>query len=299
MSTVSDINISKEIVNHPNLYKYVIDKCLEKYNRTHGSGITSFTDNTVRNTVNKLIRQKIGEQFPNLHETNENRLQLKASNNGEDPSKICYICRSECSNPQVEHVIRILLLFLLTYHLPANHIIKKKSLVYAHATCNIDAKGTIPLFIGIVTRKGIIKLKQLEMTEIGNLVKSSVSSRKSRVSSYGRKITSKNYNKNERDDINEVNQNNYTIRQINGFISQQTKEIKSIFNTIDVTAHQVVVNLHELIDAIIPTRAVDLDNVIRNSTIGREYGKGIRKNKTKKNKKNNKTRKNKQRSKRA
>jgi bifunctional pyridoxal-dependent enzyme with beta-cystathionase and maltose regulon repressor activities len=83
--------------------------------------------------------------FPNINRTNANRSQHAAAHT-EPQDQICYICGNACTRPHIEHVIRILLLYLLTGHLPLNNIVKQASLKYAHKTCNVVVKGSIKLF---------------------------------------------------------------------------------------------------------------------------------------------------------
>lgn len=296
-SSQEEIKTAREIARSPDLYKYVDKKCLERYKSIHNTTIDDVTETKIRDHINKLLREKIRIAFPGLSESNENRLQLKAANAGEDPPKICYMCGSKCSNPHVEHVIRILLLYLLTYHLSSDHSIKQASLRYSHATCNMDAKGITSLFNMVVERDGVIKLTPVSTFKIGESIKSATSYRKSKFSQYGRPVSSANYEHTPREDIEEVNRQNITIRRINLNVSNVVKSVISNFNHIRVTAYDVVKNLNELINAIVPSVSQHFANIAIRASHGYEYSRKSRRNTAKGIKKRNKKTK-KQRSKR-
>jgi hypothetical protein len=244
--------IVEEINYHQNnLQEYIAELCVKKYNSMSGSNIEKLTGMSMRGTVNKIINEQIAEMFPDINRTRANSAQHLAAHSNVEQQQVCYICGGVCSHPHIEHVIRILLLFLLTSHLVVNHPIKEASLRLSHATCNVVVKGSIKLFDVLVNDRTVrlqaIPVNQTRLSERFETATRTLIPHNNR-EGYNR--TSKNPNTHyvpRPSDANEIN-----LGDPSQNVDAVTHQIEQLFNVQHISPRQVVYNLQEIIDRCVP-----------------------------------------------
>ena len=275
-----------------NLYEYINLLHSQVYNARMGSNVSKLTELGTRNTLNSIINDKIKENPNAILGSNANRNQMLAAFDNVEQPKICYICNAKClEGPHVEHVIRILLLYLLTGHLPVNDPIKQASLKFSHRTCNVKVKGNASLFI-VSAYNNHVQISARDTTILSERYQYATESRKS-----------KPRPKKLRKLKNVVNpliseMPRLSKREVDVNLKKVSIHLARLFNPRGITSLQVANNLKTLIYTNKKNTVSEIyETVIRDAV--NSLAKGIRKNKTTKKKKNDKTKKNKQRSKRA
>lgn len=295
----TDVEIILELnANQDVLPEYVANLCVLAYNSRMASNIRRFEKFSMRTNISNQIRDRIRADLTNIvSERNVNRLQWRAAHPGQIlEGQPCYICNGICSNPQIEHVMRILLLEILTSHLPSNHPIHILSTQRSHAWCNIDLKGTTALF-NILVDNYYVRLE----TKAHNMG-----------ATYENELAPKTRDPRLRQSTHPPD--NYihpstrksevvfhTSTEIDANIALVTDPFVLAFNQANVSVKNVIDNLNDIVARCVPTVEEIFANVqqdaVRDALVKkRKYkmGSGIRKNKptkTKKNK-NNKTRRN-------
>ena len=261
--------IVREINYHQyNLKGYIIKLCIQTYNSAGGSHVENLETN-VRNNVNKIINEEISVTFPDINRRNANRAQHAAAHPVQQAQN-CYICGNPCSLPHIEHVIRILLLQLITGHLELNNAVKAASLKYAHKTCNVDVKGSIPLFNVNVDDSGIVTLTHIPAAEtrlmqrFQNAIRTSIPHTTHRPG-YSRRARNNTRYVPRPTDLSEIN----VHANVNTNVDAVTSNIERLFNQENVLAEQVVTNLQSIINRCVPTQEEIFQRIQRDASSGR------------------------------
>jgi len=245
--------IVREINYHQyNLRKYIAKLCVIKYNLISGSHIEELTGMSMRGTVNKIINEQIAEMFPDINRTRANRAQHSAAHSNIEQPQTCYICGGVCSRPHVEHVIRILLLFLLTGNLPVDDPIKAASLRLSHATCNVVVKGSIKLFYVDVNDNGIVTLTRIPASQTGLPQRFQHATRTSRDHSFREGFDRVSKNSSTHYVPIPIDEDEIRPGDPSPNVDAVTTELQQLFNTRNISALQVVLNLQSIIDRCVP-----------------------------------------------
>jgi len=277
--------IVEEINYHQhNLKEYIAKLCVQKYNSIGGSKVEELTNISVRNTINKIINGEIEIQFPDINRRRANRAQHEAAHQNVEQTQICYICRGECSRPHVEHVIRIIQLYLLTGHLPLNDPIKAESLRLSHATCNVVVKGSINFF-EIYIEDDFVRLRAIPVNEtrFSERFESATRTLVPFTPREGSERTSKNPSTHyvpRPPDASEIN-----LGDPSPNVDAVTTRLAQLFNARNISALQVVTNLKVIYNACIPSLEEIFKRIEENSIKSAKKAKGFQKQKTKRIKK--------------
>lgn len=283
--------IVREINYHQyNLREYITKLCVKKYNSTSGSHIDVLTGMSMRGTVNKIINEEIAERFPDIIRTNANRAQHSAAHSNVEQPQICYICGGVCTRPHIEHVMRILLLYLLTGHLSVNHPIKTSSLRYAHPTCNVVVKGSIKLF-NVDVNGETVTLTAIPAADTGLYERFQDATRmleprgvRLGTDRAAKKLSTRYVN--QPTDLSEIN-----LVDPSPNVDSVTTNLATLFNAANVSDRDVVTNLQRIIDRCVPPlseifQKIQADAIYTNRTSRerkekRKRGEGFQKQKTK------------------
>jgi hypothetical protein len=243
--------IVREINYHQyDLREYIVKLCIKKYNSIGGGNIDNLAV-SVRNTINKIINGDIMIEFPDINRRNANRAQHSAAHSNVNQPLICYICGGACPHPHVEHVIRIIQLYLLTGHLDLHNPIKAASLRYAHSTCNVIVKGSINFF-QIYVENNFVKLQAMPVSEtrFSERFESATRTLSPFPSRPGSERDAKNPNTHYVH--RPVDADEIILGDPSSNVNAVTFELEQLFNTQHVSPKQVVFNLKNIYDACIP-----------------------------------------------